>query len=93
MLDAGAEAVSAGLAGLTRLVMLALSQNNIGCAGALAVAREAARLPALRTLGLRGPRGEEGSLEEATRAAILGMLPHVVCLELVPGAGYTREYV
>ncbi len=40
--DAGAVAVSAGMAGLTRLEVLNLYLNGIGSAGGLAVAREAA---------------------------------------------------
>ncbi len=75
--DAGAVAVSLGLAGLTRLETLNLRQNGIGGAGGLAVAREAARLPALRTLWLRVSSESANAMAEADRAAIRAMLPHV----------------
>ncbi len=84
--DAGAVAVSAGLAGLTRLEVLYLHSNGIGSAGGLAVAREAARLPALRTLRLRSYEDDVRSangMTEADRAAIRAMLPRVT-----DGLGY-----
>ncbi len=75
--DAGAVMVSAGLAGLTRLEVLDLHYNGIGSAGSLAVAREAARLPALRTLCLRWCDESANGMTEADRAAIRAMLPRV----------------
>uniref|UniRef100_A0A7S0QV44 Uncharacterized protein n=1 Tax=Cryptomonas curvata TaxID=233186 RepID=A0A7S0QV44_9CRYP len=74
--DAGAEVVSKSLASLSRLVELYLHQNGIGGAGGLAVAREAARLSALRTLILRNYESAN-TMDEETKAAIRGMLPHV----------------
>ncbi len=53
--------------------------NGIWTAGSLAVAREAARLTALRVLFLRRSGWEKGALrlEEETIAAICELLPHV----------------
>ncbi len=73
--DAGAEAVSTGLAGLTRLSVLSLYKNYIGDEGGLAVAREVALLPALRTLWLQD--SDESSLDQTTRVTIRNMLPHI----------------
>jgi hypothetical protein len=74
--DSGAVAVSTCLAGLIRLEKLFLDRNGIGSAGGLAVVREAARLPALRTMYLRYEE-TANAMEEATKAAIRGMLPHI----------------
>ncbi len=74
--DAGATVVAAGLPGLTRLNALLLYGNGIGGAGGLAVAREAARLPALETLYLRFSESANG-MDAEDQAAIRAMLPHV----------------
>jgi hypothetical protein len=81
--DAGATAVAAGLPGLVRLETLILHRNDIGGAGGLAIAREAARLPALRTLCLREAmeniylRASSDTMDAETKAAIRTMLPRV----------------
>ncbi len=74
--DAGATAVAVGLPGLNRLARLDLDNNGIGSAGGLAIAREAARLPALRILVLR-LNESANAMEAETQAAIRAMLPHV----------------
>ena len=78
--DEGAHAVSAGLTGLTLLEELYLQQNRLGGAGGLAVARAAARLTKLRTLHLWCSDDDSFAscdADEATKAAIRDMLPHV----------------
>ena len=74
--DSGAAAVAAGLKGLTLLKSLHLYHNGIGGAGGLAVAREAAQLPALQELILRARESGNG-MDAATQATIREMLPHV----------------
>jgi hypothetical protein len=75
--DAGATVIAAGLPGLTRLKALYLYGNGIGGAGGLAVAREAARLPALETLYLRYEGESANAMDAEAQAAIRAMLPHV----------------
>ena len=71
---AGATAVAAGLPGLTRLARLDLDNNGIGGAGGLAVAREAARLPALATLYLRYNESHIAMSEEDTAKVLRARL-------------------
>ncbi len=75
--DAGLVAVSAGIAGLTLLETLCVLQNYVGISGGLALAREAARLPALRVLRLLNFWDSEDAIDEPTKEAIRGMLPDV----------------
>ena len=67
---------------MQRLKDLDLSKNGVGSEGGLAVAREAAKLPALRALILRWK--EAGNpINEVTKAQISQMLPKLTAGNLL----------